>query len=158
MMLAGNCSKRAPSAAGTELSREQIAVVICERHLIDGNWKDVLSRLAPVLNPPRLIVVARCSDNVLWMEVLNMGGFDLLSAPLREVEVAHAVGSAVFDWMEGGSANVTVSRHVPPETALRIPKQLRGPDVDFGGFPTGLVRHKVSNPMQRTRIAMAPRL
>src|SRR6266852_3222460 len=86
--------------AGTELSREPIAVVICERHLIDGNWKDVLSRLAPILNPPRLIVVARRSDNVLWMEVLNMGGFDLLSAPLREVEVAHAVGSAVLDWME----------------------------------------------------------
>jgi DNA-binding response OmpR family regulator len=86
--------------AGTELSRKQIVVVICERHLIDGNWKDVLSRLAPILNPPRLIVVARRSDNELWMEVLNMGGFDLLSAPLHEVEVAHAVGSAVLDWME----------------------------------------------------------
>ena len=90
--------------AGTELSREQIAVVICERHLIDGNWKDVLSRLAPISNPPRLIVVARRSDNELWMEVLNLGGFDLLSAPLHEVEVAHAVGSAVLDWTEAQEA------------------------------------------------------
>ena len=86
--------------AAAELSRGGIAVVICERHLIDGNWKDVLSYLASILNPPRLIVVSHRSDDELWTEVLNMGGFDLLSAPLREVEVAHAVGSAVLDWME----------------------------------------------------------
>jgi DNA-binding response OmpR family regulator len=83
-----------------KLVRERITVVICERHLIDGNWKDVLSHIAAILNPPRLIVVSRFPDDELWIEVLNMGGFDLLSAPLREVEVVHAVGSAVLDWME----------------------------------------------------------
>ena len=83
-----------------ELSRERVAVVICERNLIDGNWKDVLSDLAAIWNPPRLIVVSRLADDELWIEVLNMGGFDLLSAPFREVEVAHAVGSAVLDWAE----------------------------------------------------------
>jgi DNA-binding response OmpR family regulator len=86
--------------AAADLSHGPIAVVVCERHLIDGNWKDVLSRLASILNPPRLIVVSHRSDDGLWTEVLNMGGFDLLSAPLQEVEVVHAVGSAVFDWME----------------------------------------------------------
>jgi DNA-binding response OmpR family regulator len=86
--------------AATDLSHGPIAVVVCERHLIDGNWKDVLSRLASILNPPRLIVVSHRSDDGLWTEVLNMGGFDLLSAPLQEVEVVHAVGAAVFDWME----------------------------------------------------------
>jgi DNA-binding response OmpR family regulator len=83
-----------------ELSHGPIAVVICERHLIDGNWKDVLSHFASILNPPRLIVVSHRSDDELWTEVLNMGGFDLLTAPLQEVEVVHAVGSAVLDWME----------------------------------------------------------
>ena len=86
--------------AMAELNREQITVVICERHLIDGNWKDVLSLLAAILNPPRLVVVSRLADAALWIEVLSMGGFDLISAPLREVEVIHAVGSAVLDWME----------------------------------------------------------
>ena len=75
-------------------------MVICERHLIDGNWKDVLSGLAPILNAPRMIVVSRLADNELWTEVLNMGGFDLLPAPLREVEVGYAVGAAWLDWME----------------------------------------------------------
>jgi hypothetical protein len=62
--------------AVADLSHGPIAVVICERHLIDGNWKDVLSRLASILNPPRLIVVSHRSDDGLWTEVLNMGGFD----------------------------------------------------------------------------------
>ena len=86
--------------AVADLSHGPIAVVVCERHLIDGNWKDVLSHLASILNPPRLIVVSHRSDDELWTEVLNMGGFDLLSAPLQEVEVVHAVGLAVFDWVE----------------------------------------------------------
>ena len=86
--------------AVADLSHGPIAVVVCEHHLIDGNWKDVLSHLASILNPPRLIVVSHRSDDELWTEVLNMGGFDLLSAPLQEVEVVHAVGLAVFDWVE----------------------------------------------------------
>jgi hypothetical protein len=64
-----------------------------------SNWKDVLSRLASILNPPRLIVVSHRSDDELWTEVLNMGGFDLLRAPLHEMEAVHAVGWAVLDWM-----------------------------------------------------------
>ena len=86
--------------AKVELKRDGLAVVICERHLIDGNWKDVLSGLAPILNPPRMIVVSRLADNELWTEVLNVGGFDLLPAPLREVEVGYSVGAAWLDWME----------------------------------------------------------
>ena len=95
-LLMANTKKQAVA----ELKREQITVVICERHLIDGNWKDVLSALAAILNPPRLVVVSRLADDALWTEVVNMGGFDLISAPLREVEVVHALGSAVLDWME----------------------------------------------------------
>ena len=86
--------------AKIELKRDGLAVVICERHLIDGNWRDVLTGLAPILNPPRMIVVSRLADNELWTEVLIVGGFDLLPAPLREVEVGYAVGAAWLDWME----------------------------------------------------------
>jgi DNA-binding response OmpR family regulator len=86
--------------AKAELQRDRLAVIVCESHLIDGNWRDVLSALAPLLNPPRLIVVSRLADSELLTEILNMGGFDLLPAPLREVEVGYAVGSAWLDWME----------------------------------------------------------
>ena len=84
--------------AMTKLSHERMAVVLCERRLPDGTWKDVLSQLAPIPNCPRLIVISRCADERLWAEVLNMGGFDLLTTPFHEEEVGFSIGSAWFDW------------------------------------------------------------
>ena len=105
--------------AKAELKRDRMAVIICQCHLIDGNWKDVLSALAPILNPPRLIVVSRLADDELWTEVLDMGGFDLLAAPLREVEVAYSVGAAALDWMEA-QKQIAVRWPVPSH---RVPKR-----------------------------------
>jgi DNA-binding NtrC family response regulator len=93
--------------AMVELSRERVRVVLCERQLPDGSWKDVLGRLAPILDRPRLIVISRCADEGLWTEVLNMGGFDLLATPLQEVEVAYTVGSACADWIDERQRNGT---------------------------------------------------
>jgi DNA-binding NarL/FixJ family response regulator len=61
------------------LAHERIPIVICERQLPDGSWKDMLSQLTPMVDRPRLIVVSRDADEKLWEEVLNMGAFDLLS-------------------------------------------------------------------------------
>ena len=81
-----------------QLSRVLIPVVLCECQLADGDWKDVLSRLAPMLEPPRVIVVSHHADERLWSEVLSLGGFDLLATPFREVEVGYAIGTAWLDW------------------------------------------------------------
>jgi DNA-binding NtrC family response regulator len=81
-----------------QLSRTLIPVVLCECQLADGDWKDVLSRLAPVPDPPRVIVVSHHADQRLWSEVVSLGGFDLLATPFREVEVGYAIGTAWLDW------------------------------------------------------------
>ena len=80
------------------LSHVRVPIVICECQLPDGNWKDVLSQLAPMLDRPRLIVVSRHADERLWTEVLNQGAFDLLATPFREAELVFAIGSAWLDW------------------------------------------------------------
>src|SRR5580658_4744377 len=56
-----------------QLRRELFPVVVCEAQLPDGNWKDMLNRLALISHPPRLIVASRCADERLWSEVLNLG-------------------------------------------------------------------------------------
>ena len=81
-----------------QLSRELIPVMLCECQLPDGNWKDILSRLAPMLEPPRLIAVSHHADERLWLEVLDLGSFDLLATPFREVEAGYAIGTAWLDW------------------------------------------------------------
>jgi DNA-binding response OmpR family regulator len=81
-----------------QLSRVRVPIVLCECQLPDGNWKDVQSQLAPMLDRPRLIVVSRHADERLWTEVLNQGAFDLLATPFREAELVFAIGWAWLDW------------------------------------------------------------
>jgi DNA-binding response OmpR family regulator len=81
-----------------ELRYVRVPIVLCECQLPDGNWKDVLSQLAPMLERPRLIVVSHDADERLWSEVLNLGGFDLLATPFREAELVFAIGSAWLNW------------------------------------------------------------
>jgi DNA-binding response OmpR family regulator len=81
-----------------ELCRIRVPVVLSECQLPDGNWKDVLGQLAPMIERPRLIVFSRNADDRLWAEVLNLGASDLLMTPFREHELVFAIGSAWLDW------------------------------------------------------------
>jgi DNA-binding response OmpR family regulator len=81
-----------------ELRRVRVPVVLSECELPDGNWKDVLGYLAPMIERPRLIVFSRNADDRLWAEVLNLGASDLLITPFREHELVFAIGSAWLAW------------------------------------------------------------
>jgi DNA-binding response OmpR family regulator len=72
----------------------QAAVVLCEKELLDGSWKDVLYELALLQDAPQLIVVSRLADEQLWGEVLNLGGYDVLEKPFDPSEVMRAVSMA----------------------------------------------------------------
>jgi DNA-binding response OmpR family regulator len=80
------------------LKRRSIPVIICEESLPDGSWKDVLEHTQQDANPPQLIVAARLPDERLWCEVLNLGGYDLLSKPFRQSEVCRGVTLAFVYW------------------------------------------------------------
>ena len=56
------------------LKRRLIPVVLCERDLPDGSWKDIVERTAQAANPPAVIVSSRLADDGLWSEVLASGG------------------------------------------------------------------------------------
>jgi DNA-binding response OmpR family regulator len=70
------------------LERTIPRVILCDSDLPDGNWKDVLEMAASLHDPPPVIVTSRLADEYLWAEVLNLGGYDVLSKPLdaRELE------------------------------------------------------------------------
>jgi len=76
-----------------------IPVVICEQTLPDGDWKLLLTELDRMAVRPSLIVCSRLADERLWVEVLNLGGFDLLlGAPFEADEVVRVTQSAWFAW------------------------------------------------------------
>jgi DNA-binding response OmpR family regulator len=73
-------------------------VVITARHLPDASWKDVLQELQSRSAP--LIVTDRLADDRLWAEVLNLGGYDLLTTPFQPEEVRRSVSLAWRHWRD----------------------------------------------------------
>ena len=91
-------STRTCSEAIHLLKRRLIPVVLCERDLPDGSWKDIVERTAQAANPPAVIVSSRLADDGLWSEVLASGGYNVLSKPFNESEVFRDVSLAWLDW------------------------------------------------------------
>lgn len=73
-------------------------VVVCERDLPDGDWKDILEVTMEQKDPPVVIVTSRLADEYLWSEVLNLGGYDVLAKPLDRTEVHRTVNLAWQHW------------------------------------------------------------
>ena len=71
-----------------------VRVVMTERDLPLGNWKDVLAAIQQLPQIPMLIVTARLADEYLWAEVLNLGGYDVLSQPFQVAELLWVFGNA----------------------------------------------------------------
>jgi DNA-binding response OmpR family regulator len=78
----------------TYLTRNRVAIVVCESELPDGSWRDILLDIRSHSAPPVLIVTSRQADEYLWAEVLNLGGYDLLSEPFDDEEVRRVIGNA----------------------------------------------------------------
>ena len=82
------------------LRQERIPVVVCERDLADGCWKDVLNHLWNCEDAPMLIVTSRHADDHLWAEVLNLGGYDVLAKPFATEEVVRIISLAWLQWKQ----------------------------------------------------------
>jgi DNA-binding NtrC family response regulator len=80
------------------LSEEVVPVVIVERDVPPYCWKDVLTKVASMTNPSRLIVASDNADPRLWGEVLNLGAYDVLAKPFESAELFASVSSAWRAW------------------------------------------------------------
>lgn len=76
------------------LERNPVHVVIAEWDVPNWNWKKMLRDLRRLTHPPQLIVTSRTADEYLWAEVLNVGGYDVLSQPFERDEVERVIASA----------------------------------------------------------------
>ncbi len=79
------------------LNQSPVPLILCERELPDGSWRDVVQAVARCPVAPLVIVTSRAADDALWAEVLNFGGWDVLAKPFEPAEVAWAVKTA---WRE----------------------------------------------------------
>lgn len=75
------------------------SVIICERDLPDGSWKHLFEETQALPLPPKFIVSSRLADEYLWVEVLNLGGHNVLSTPFDAREVSYVVRYAAESWL-----------------------------------------------------------
>jgi DNA-binding response OmpR family regulator len=73
---------------------EQPNLVLCDRDLPDGSWKDVFRLASKLECAPAIVVASRQADESFWAEVLNFGGFDVLLKPFVRGEVSRVLPMA----------------------------------------------------------------
>lgn len=76
------------------LERHPVQVVVTSAHLPKWPWKRVLQDLQRRAVPPQLVVTSPLADDSLWAEVLNWGGYDVLTEPFERNEVERVIASA----------------------------------------------------------------
>lgn len=78
------------------LERERIELVICEDHLNDGDFHDVLtaSRSGPAGRVP-VVVTSHLDDTSEYLEAMKLGAFDFISAPYERHEIERIVDHAL---------------------------------------------------------------
>jgi DNA-binding NtrC family response regulator len=70
------------------------SVIICERDLPDGTWKDLLQRTQEFEPAPSILVVSRQADERLWSDVLNLGGYDVMPKPFERRDAVRIISMA----------------------------------------------------------------
>jgi DNA-binding response OmpR family regulator len=101
-----------PSATAF-LASNQASVVICERDLGPGTWKDILAGAFTLPQPPCVIVTSRLEDEYLWAEALNVGAYDVLVKPFEATEVIRIVSLASRSWHDhNASGRVLTTRRM----------------------------------------------
>jgi len=96
-------------SALTVLRDWPIPVVIAERALPCGDWRDLFAALQVLPHHPLLVVTSRLADEYLWVEVLNLGGHDVLAKPFRAAEVQWVLESAWRIWANSNKRPLNAS-------------------------------------------------
>jgi len=71
-----------------------VSLVITEKDLPVGNWKDVLGAVLHLSNSPLVVVSSLHADDYLWAEALNLGAYDVLTKPIERMEAIRVFNSA----------------------------------------------------------------
>lgn len=83
-----------------QLCLEKVPVIICSLNLPDGSWEDVLSGSSTHTARPRVIVMINQVDEQLCADVLDLGGFDVLTPAFGPADVCRAIESARRSWWD----------------------------------------------------------
>ena len=91
LLLCGVAPVFASSDAAYHLATSSISLVLCEHHLPDGAYADLLSLSRASASPPPVVVVSPTGDWPDYFEAIDRGAYDFLAYPLIPGELQRIV-------------------------------------------------------------------
>jgi len=91
-------------AARRGLRRGNHALVLCEAGLPDGTYHDVMKLLRHKLDQIRVIVLSDLQSEDCYSQAIEMGAFDVISAPHKRTDVQWIIMRAVQGYAERRTA------------------------------------------------------
>lgn len=94
---------RTVAEAAAFMKNNEVAVVLSAAELPDGTWKDVLAGVVAHGRRARVIVLAGRADDHIWSEVLDSGGYDVLTKPFDAMEAVRVISLAWRQWRDSAA-------------------------------------------------------
>jgi DNA-binding NtrC family response regulator len=87
------------------LRRGNHALVLCEAELPDGTYQNVMMMLKHKLDRVRVVVLAEAYSEDAYRQAIELGAFDVISAPYKRTDVQWIVMQAVRSHPAAGRAS-----------------------------------------------------
>lgn len=82
------------------LSSHNVGLVLCDRRLTDGTYRDILFLARLLGRSVRLVVTSRLADWSEYLEALQDGAFDLLAFPGETAEIIRVISQALREYQK----------------------------------------------------------
>lgn len=79
------------------IEKEAVGLVFCDRHLTDGNYRDILNVSRSAAGKVRVVVTSKHADWDEYLEAMRLGAFDVIASPCRPTDVEWMVIQAKRD-------------------------------------------------------------
>jgi DNA-binding NarL/FixJ family response regulator len=87
-----------PPAGSAKPATKLAPIILFDRDLAPGNWRETVASLTRRSPRPYLILLSLSSDGNLWDELQRVGGSDILRTPLDRESTLQAVRRAWSLW------------------------------------------------------------
>jgi DNA-binding NtrC family response regulator len=95
------------SQAEEVLTNQKIELVFCDESLSDGSFRDLLRASQAWISRPHVVVIFQLGEWAEYLEALQLGVFEVISAPLHPTDVELAVIRAMRDEVKESFYQVT---------------------------------------------------
>ena len=82
----------------TLLRHTPSVIVLCDRDVPDASWRTAIEDLARVAPKSCVVLVSAVNDEYLWQEVVQHGGFDVVTKPFQSDQIRRRIDHAWLFW------------------------------------------------------------